>query len=151
MEEESLHYKYTTVASYEKRVQEVGNPLGLDAYFRRRGRHEADIFLSGLKEESLILDLGCGVGLTSLYFWIKEHRVVSTDLGQALLERCRERGLRNLARLDQEHVPFAPESFDGVWSHTALNHVPKAILREKLCQIGELVKPGAQFFICVKS
>ena len=75
--ETELDYKLDTVDTYET----VSSGQSFDALFRRRTRIEAAEILKQIYEDSLILDLGCGVGLASLYFWIHGHTVVSAELG----------------------------------------------------------------------
>ena len=49
-----------------------------------------------------------------------------------------------------EALPFPPSSFDGVWAHTSLLHVPKPRLPEALEGIAKILEPGGSLFIALR-
>jgi len=42
-------------------------------------------------------------------------------------------------------LPFPDANFDGVWSYTALLHVPKADIGKAIAEIARVLKPGGVF------
>ncbi len=57
------------------------------------------------------------------------------------LARTRNRRLP-LIRADLSRLPFAAQSFDGVWAAASLIHVPKTHFVRSLRQVRDVVKPG---------
>jgi tocopherol O-methyltransferase len=81
---------------------------------------------------SMILDLGCGIGGSSLYLAEKlGAQVTGISLSPVQIKRARERALnRGLANqvtfevANALEMPFADQSFDWVWSLESGEHMP---------------------------
>lgn len=74
---------------------------------------------------SLIIDLGCGTGRSSLPF-LGINRVVSLDISPWMLKLCKGK-LENQAHVilgGIENLPFKDESFDVAISYGAFHHLP---------------------------
>lgn len=73
------------------------------------------------RSDGKILDIGCGTGANLALF---SDRVSPTgiDYASAALERCRQRGLTQVARADAQALPFPSESFDGALMMDVLYH-----------------------------
>lgn len=105
--------------------------------------------LRGLPREPLVLDLGCGPGAaTSLLVRETGGRVLGLDLHapflRALQRRARHAGLGpqvHAVRADMGRPPFAPGSFDLVWSEGALYSVGFSRGLEIACG---LLRPGGR-------
>ena len=96
--------------------------------------------LSGKK----IIDVGSGPGRDGLLFQQAGKKVVCVDASEAMVRLSSERGLESvLAGFD--NLPFENESFDGVWSYTALLHVPKKYIDIPLGEISRVLKPSGVF------
>ena len=84
------------------------------------------------KPPSTILDLGCGIGGSSLYLAEKlGAQVTGISLSPVQIKRARERALnRGLANqvtfevANALEMPFADQSFDWVWSLESGEHMP---------------------------
>lgn len=97
------------------------------------------------------LDAGCGVGGTSI--WVareRQARVVGISLVEGQIEHARrfaaERGVEARAEFlvaDYATTPFAPESFDAIWTLESLCHAsdPGATLRH----LFGLLRPGGRY------
>ncbi len=123
---------------------------GYDHHFETSACLEADYFLTRLNQGGRILDLGCGVGSASRYFAGQGCQTVSADLSQAMLMECRRRGLSDLARLDMENLPFPPATFEGIWAHTSLLHIPKQRVAGVIRRLAEILKTGGALFIALR-
>ena len=143
-------------AEYKRRIMKAYNALarelakGYDHHFETYARLEADHFLARLNKGGTILDLGCGVGSASRYFAERGYTPVSTDLSEEMTNECKRRGLTSLVRLDLEALPFLYSSFDGVWAHTSLLHMPKHRLANAIEGLEKILKPGGALFIALR-
>jgi len=66
-----------------------------------------------------------------------------------MIRLCREKGLE-AHKMDIEDLKLEDNSFDGVWAHTSLLHVPKAKLKNVLEKISGILKKDGMFFSAVK-
>jgi len=106
-----------------------------------------------LQPDSLLLDVGCGIGGASRYF-AHEHgcRVTGIDLSeeyvqvaQSLARRVGLDGKVSYQRGSASGLPFAPLTFDGACMlHVGMNIADKKLL---FAQIRRVLKPGAVFGI----
>lgn len=141
-------YKKRTMEAYDMLASHLAE--GYDRHFESFARSEADHFLSTLRSERRILDLGCGVGSASRYFAQQGCQSVCADLSMEMVRECQRRGLTRLVRLDMEALPFPKSSFDGIWAHTSLLHIPKDRLSYTIGSLGTLLKPGGVLFIALR-
>ena len=115
------------------------------AFRRRTGFRPED--LAG----KLVLDVGCGMGRFADVATRWGARVVGVDLSLAA-----EVAARNLAgreatifQADVFHLPFAPESFDFIYSIGVLHHTPDCERAFKM--LPGLLKPGGRIAIWLYS
>lgn len=98
----------------------------------QRAMAERCIELLGLPEDSnqMILDIGCGSGISGSVLEEKGYMWVGMDISQAMLDTCVENGETEhpcLLHGDMgQGVPFAPGSFDGCISVSALQWLCKS-------------------------
>lgn len=111
---------------------------------------EREHFLNYLfaEEKSTLLEVGAGTGQDSLFFQDHGLEVISTDLSPAMVERCRQKGLKAFVR-DFQNLDFPPESFDAVYALNCLLHVPKNDLPNVLANLRNLLRPGGLFYMGV--
>ena len=69
-----------------------------------------------------ILDVGCGVGMYTAAFLRKTPHVFGTEIEYERATEARERTL-GVIQSPAEHLPFADNTFDLVFSHEVLEHV----------------------------
>jgi len=119
-------------------------------------RSEIDFtYKTGLQLEDLagklVLDVGCGMGRYAEVVTRWGAHVVGIDLSAAV-----EAAARNLAdreatifQADVFSLPFAPESFDYIYSLGVLHHTP--CCEQAFKKLPELVKPGGGIAIWLYS
>lgn len=96
-----------------------------------------------------VLDLGSGGGRDSALFKAFGLEPLCLDISNSMLAICREKGLEAMVA-DMENLPFAAESFDGVWAYASLHHVPKRNMGKLLGEINGILKPGGAFLATLK-
>lgn len=103
----------------------------------------------------LILDVGCGSGLSGDRLTELGHQWIGIDLSEAMLEHAREREVEgDVTRNDMGHgVPFRPGVFDGCVSISAVQwlcnadnsaHIPQRRLKTFFTQLYKCLKRGAK-------
>ncbi len=92
-------------------------------FFVGRRRIIARLLESGLPErETIILDVGCGTGITKQMLE-KYGQVIGLDLAHEALDFCRQRGLVNLCQGDACHLPFADETCHLITALDLVEHL----------------------------
>jgi SAM-dependent methyltransferase len=107
-------------------------------------------FLSLLQQEGkmTLLEVGAGTGQDSLFFQNAGLDVICTDLSPAMVEFCRQKGLKAY-QMDFLSLTFPPASFDAIYAMYCLLHVPTQTLPTVLQKLRDLLRPGGLFFLCV--
>jgi SAM-dependent methyltransferase len=100
----------------------------------------------------LVLDAGCGSGRFAEVAVRYGATVIGADLSAAVDEAARN--LRQHSRAhwlqaDLARLPFAPETFDLIYSFGVLHHTPRA--REAFEALVPLLKPGGRLSVFVYS
>jgi cyclopropane fatty-acyl-phospholipid synthase-like methyltransferase len=95
-----------------------------------------------LPDGAHLLDLGCGDG-GRLVRYAGRLRITAVDISFEQVRRARLRlpGARVL-QADMTRLEFAPESFDGVSSLYAFNHLPFGQLPRLLHRVADWLRPG---------
>jgi SAM-dependent methyltransferase len=94
-----------------------------------------------------VLEVGVGMGADYLE-WLKAGaRATGIDMSAASLERARRRCesagfVPNLRLADAEHLPFADETFDVVYSYGVMHHSPDTA--RCLREAWRVLKPGGE-------
>jgi len=85
-----------------------------------------------LKEESLVLDVGCGTGFLFEHFGDFVKLFVGLDISSGILKEAKKRAKRfpkaTLIRADADFLPFPDGVFDGVFALTLLQNMPNPLL-----------------------
>lgn len=100
----------------------------------------------------MVLDVGCGTGRFADVVNRCGGRVVGVDLSSAAevaAQNLRDRDGVRIFQADVFHLPFAPESFDYIYSIGVLHHTPNCEMAFKL--LPTLLKPGGKIAIWVYS
>lgn len=129
-----------TIDTYNKMSKEYDDET-ID-FWKRFPRTFVDKFieLSGKK----IVDIGSGPGRDGLLLQQAGKEVVCVDASKAMVKLSTERGLQSvLAGFD--NLPFEDKSFDGVWSYTALLHIPKKYINAPFREIFRVLNPSGIF------
>ena len=109
-----------------------------------------DSFLDRLEPGARILELGCGGGRDSEAMIARGFNVDPTD-GVAEMARQAEQRLGRPVRVMRFDELEAEESYDAVWAHASLLHVPRLHLRSVLSRIYRALKPRGLHFADYKS
>lgn len=141
-----MDYKEQTRQLYDMYAEKFGK-LTRD-YSRKFIQKELDLFAESLKGKK-ILDLGSGGGRDSLIFKEKGLDPVCADISPKMIEICRKRGLK-AEIMDMEDIGFEKATFDGVWAHASLLHVPKKKIKPVLKRIAEILKKEGILLACIK-
>ena len=108
-----------------------------------------NIFLSYLKDDSYILDLGCGIGRDSKIFIDKGYKVKAID---GSLEMCKI--AREVAGVETEQINFLDidyhDEFDGVFACASLLHLDNEDLIMVLKKVKESLKDKGILYACFK-
>ena len=102
---------------------------------QRRADRRAGLFVTHgrFRRADRILELGCGSGEFTRRVVGSAPRLIALDLSAELLERARRAasGAAAFVRADAQHLPFAPQTFDGVYGCSVLHHLDvETTLRE---------------------
>lgn len=106
--------------------------------------------LAGADGRPAVLDAGCGAGFTGSMLFeaaLPGLRYVGADISRAVdiaAETIRPRAGESLfVQADLMALPFAPGSFDLVYSEGVMHHTPST--RAALLALAALVRPGGRF------
>ena len=129
-----------TIDTYNKRAKEYDDET-VD-FWEGFPRAFLDKFnnLSGKK----IIDIGSGPGRDGALLQQAGKDVVCVDASEAMVKLSSERGLESVVA-DFDKLPFGDEVFDGVWSYTALLHIPKKTVITSLKEVARVLKPSGIF------
>lgn len=93
-----------------------------------------------------VLDVACGPVLDVRALRDAGLKVVAGDrshesmrIGKLLFPKG------SLARWDFRQLPFADDTFEGVWAHAALQHLPRAQMRGALAELRRVQRCGPVF------
>ena len=85
-----------------------------------------------LREDSFVLDVGCGTGLLFERIGETVKLLVGLDASLKILNQAKKRAKRfpgvTIVRADADFMPFPSEVFDGVLAVTLLQNMPSPLL-----------------------
>lgn len=125
--------------------------------FRASGRRDVTEFFDGLWEvlrpDARVVDLGCGIGRMDEFVAPLVKQVTGIDVSGEMVRQARLR----LAHLDNVEfvecdgysLPLADASVDVVFSHSALQHMPRHIARGYCREVFRILRPGGSFVLQV--
>ncbi len=135
-----------TIESYNKTV---------DAFIQKTDSlhpaKEAKKFLSFLKPNALILDLGCGPGRDAKIFAALGFHVIGVDLSEKMIETAAKRVPKAKFKImDLKELDFPNNYFDGIWASASYLHIPKTDLPNALKEAHRVLKKNGIFYASVK-
>jgi ubiquinone/menaquinone biosynthesis C-methylase UbiE len=118
-----------------------------ERFFEESGRDAAGPIIGLLGGESIVLDLGCGIGRIAKHVAPHCAELVLADISPTMLEMAAERlaGLTNITvtTADVSSVPDVPdETIDLVYSILVLQHLEREDAFLMLRDIRRMLKPG---------
>ncbi|ANU07684.1 class I SAM-dependent methyltransferase [Paraurantiacibacter namhicola] len=130
-----MDYADRTIGHYQSSV-----PYYSHAFDSSHSRF-LDGFLDALPAGAHVLELGCGTGRDASRMQERGFTVDATDGTPAMLRKASERyGIK--ARLMRFGELDAESTYDAVWAHACLFHVPLDQLGNILARILRALKPG---------
>ena len=126
------------------------SPGASDEEFVAGGRANVDRVMAWVGDEvarERMLEVGCGVGRTTVHFADRFARVDGVDVSSEMVRHARERGLPPNVSLavtsGRDLRAFPDESFDFVFSHLVFQHVADdAVLALNLSEVARVLRPG---------
>lgn len=111
-----------------------------DAMFRTPSAH-LDSFLQLLKNNSTILDAGCGNGADSAYMTSLGFSVTGVDLSEKMLALAKKKTNKaKFLRKDITMLDFEDSAFDAILASYSLIHVPKSKIKATLLNFRRMLK-----------
>jgi len=123
-------------------------PAVVGVHAARSAGKEAAFFLPHLSPGMKLLDVGCGPGTITvgLAKAVAPAEMIGVDMAETVLEQGRSAaktaGVRNarFERADAAALPYAAHTFDAIFAHTLLEHVPAPL--DALHEMKRVLKPG---------
>lgn len=108
-------------------------------------------FAEAIAPRGRVLDLGCRPGTETKRLIANGFEVEGFDLSDELLVIAREQNPHaKFIQGDMRSLPYADESFDGVFAKASLLHIPKQDMDTVLQEIHRVMKPKAIVHVAVK-
>lgn len=98
-----------------------------------------------IRDDSAILDGGCGTGYFSLMFPYKGY--IGVDFNEDYINFAKKKYNRNFKRMDAVNLQFDDNYFDIVFVNGMLHHLQDDILAKVLSEIKRVLKPGGHALI----
>ncbi len=130
-----------TIDTYNQMALEYD--LETKDFWSRFPRTFIDHFVE-LVRKGKVLDVGSGPGRDGVILKDAGLDITCLDASLAMIELSKEKGLHSILG-DFNDLPFANNSFGGVWSYTSLLHVPKIEVSKSLSEIRRVLKVGGIF------
>lgn len=110
-----------------------------------------DKYISFLKPNAHILDIGCGAGEKSKYLVRKGFEVTGIDFSEAMIGLAKEQVPAGSFFVKDIKQPLRfKKMFDGVFAQAVLLHIPKNEVINVLKNITKPLKSGGYFYAAVK-
>jgi SAM-dependent methyltransferase len=123
---------YENNLEYQARIQaQEGNPLWFRDFYHA--------VLSHTRPEDLLLDCGCGVGITTAHLRQQRPRIQGVDFSSTFIETARARG-DYFQVMDLTDLKFPDHHFDLVCSADTIEHIPD--IQKALAEMTRVLKPG---------
>lgn len=128
----------------------------VESYDRRQGenpdRARKILKSLGVKEGSLVADIGCGTGSLSCEAAEMGATVHAIDIAPAMLAMAMRRASDSGVSLREQSAGFLsfayePNTFDVIVSEFALHHLPDFWKAVALSRVLNALKPGGRFFL----
>jgi len=148
---ETFNFKWRKVDSYDSEAYRAALREWL---INRYGDLSAASWLPEHGELPMLIDAGCGAGLSSLELLgplLSRIRYLGVDVSEAVDVACQrfaQRGYRcGFMQADITNMPLPPESVDLIFSEGVLHHTDST--ERALKSLARLLKPGGRFLFYV--
>jgi SAM-dependent methyltransferase len=108
------------------------------------------------ENKNKILDLGCGLGRNSLYFYEQGFNVTAVDGSLSAIEKfeaiCKQKDYKIDVRLcDMHSLSFENSTFDAVFSFHVIYHTDSKGIKKVISEIERVLKPTGELFVTLNS
>jgi len=108
-------------------------------------------YMQQLPTDGSVLDIGCASGRDALTLAQHHYRVTGIDTSSALLTMAKKNVPHaEFLLCDVRQLDSVNKTFDGVWAHMSLLHIPKLELPAVLEGIHKILKPNGIFALTMK-
>lgn len=111
---------------------------------------EGERFLSLLKGNKTIIDIGCGSGRDAKIFSDKGYQVFGIDYSPSMIEIAKATAPKAQFIVGDIQELDLGQKFDGAWANVSLLHIPKANFVAALQKISSVLNPHGTFYMKVK-
>ena len=105
-------------------------------------------YLKYFSREHPLLDLGCGTGASTEFYSKKGFKVIAYDLSREMLEKVKERNLKNkpiLVKGIAEELPFKDKYVGQIFCSGSFHHFDNKL--KSLKEMHRVLKPGGKVLI----
>lgn len=104
--------------------------------------------LCQIKDDALVLDVGCGVGRWLRRYMERGLQTVGVDATEGMLQRAAASGLKcSLVVGLAQSLPFDDAAFDLVSAVTVVQHIPPTNQAEALKEMARVLRPGGHLLL----
>ncbi len=135
-----------TIRSYDVNAQQYADRYA-DADLRAERQRFVSLLPAG---DEPVLDAGCGPGRDCELFLHRGLRMVGADISAGLLEIAAQRTKAKLVRCDLRALPFAGQSFRGVWSCASLVHLAHHDAEHAIREFCRVLIPRGVLYLSVR-
>jgi tellurite methyltransferase len=143
--------KYENWNNFHK--MKSNNDKNIDLIYERNPNESINNIIDGLKPDSKILDLGCGDGVDSLYFYSMGFEVFSLDISDYVIEENKEKNSNidwKVYDISTAKIPYDIK-FDLIYSRLSLHYFDKLTLDKILEDVKSKMVNGSKFYLMVKT
>jgi SAM-dependent methyltransferase len=102
------------------------------------------------RENTRILDAGCGTGFNLNYYASSGSRkVFGLDIADSAIQCIKRRGIDKIAQASVTAIPFRSELFDVVFSFEVVTQLPFDLHDDAFREMRRVLKPGGSLFVRV--
>ena len=146
---ESTSTKKMVEKSYDTAVSAYAQLEGEASWPRLRWLQKV---LDSLKQNSHLLDLGCGSGDPAGIKIAKQHRITGVDISKEQIKLAQQNvPTGTFIHSDLGSIEFAEGTFDAVVCFYTLEHIPRKEHQTILNQIHQWLKPGGYLLFSIEA
>jgi ubiquinone/menaquinone biosynthesis C-methylase UbiE len=133
----------TVRAAYDAVADDYDRAFGDDLDRLPLDRAMLDAAVNRIATRGLVLDVGCGPAPAGRYLRARGVAVIGADLSAGMLAVARQREpLLPLVEADMRRLPLRANSFAGVISYYAIQHLPRDDVSTALKDMASILQPG---------
>lgn len=113
---------------------------------------DRDYFLSLIKPNSALLDVGCGPGYDAQYFYENGCRVTAVDFSETMIALAAKRvPSAKFIQMDMRQLDLLDDRFDAIWASFSFLHINQSDAATALSQFKAVLNPGGFIYICIRT